>query len=243
MTSYLTFNDFFSLSGAVFKIFDFNLFRVWPWALTSKGHQRSKNFILFESPYVTSYLTSIDTFSLSRTVFEIFDFKLFRAWPLTSEGHPRSKIFILFESPYMTSYQTSIDTVFLSYRFWDIWLQTFQGLTLTFDLSRTSEVKCVHAIWKPIHDFRSNFHWHFLYLVLFLRYLISNILGFDLDRWPLKVIKGQKIFILFESPYVTSYLTSIDTSNLSNFHWHFLSYRFWDIWLQTFQDLTLTFDL
>ena len=31
---------------------------------------------------------------------------------------------------------------------------------------------------------------------------------------------------------------------LSNFHWHFLSisYRFLDIWLQTFQGLTLTFD-
>ena len=145
MTSYLTFNDTFSLSGAVFGIFDFNLFKVWFWPLTSKGHQRSKNFIPFESPYVTSYLTSIDTYSLSRTVFEIFDFKLFRVWPwpLTSEGHPKSKIFIPFE--------------------------------------------------KPIHDFLCNFHWHFFSLVPFLRYLTSNFLGFDLDLWPLKVIKGQKI--------------------------------------------------
>ena len=145
MTSYLTFNDTFSLSGAVFGIFDFNLFKVWFWPLTSKGHQRSKNFIPFESPYVTSYLTSIDTYSLSRTVFEIFDFKLSRVWPwpLTSEGHPKSKIFIPFESPYMTSYLTPIDTFFLWYRF--------------------------------------------------LRYLTSNFIGFDLDLWPIRVIKGQKI--------------------------------------------------
>ena len=31
-------------------------------------------FSPFESLYMTSYLTTIDTFSLSRTVFEIFDF-------------------------------------------------------------------------------------------------------------------------------------------------------------------------
>ena len=52
--------------------------------LTLKGHLRSKIFLPFESPYMTSYLTSIDTFSLSQTVFEIFDFKVFRdrPWPL-----------------------------------------------------------------------------------------------------------------------------------------------------------------
>ena len=81
-----------------------------------RGHQRSKIFSLFESPYMTSYLTSINTFSLSRTVFEIFNFKVFRVWPwpLTSRGHLRSKIFSPFESPYRTSYLTSIDTFSLS---------------------------------------------------------------------------------------------------------------------------------
>ena len=44
--------------------------------MTFRGHLRSKICSPFESPYMTSYLTSIDTFSLSRTVFEIFDFKL-----------------------------------------------------------------------------------------------------------------------------------------------------------------------
>ena len=106
MTSYFTSIHTFSLSRTVFEIFDFKLFRVWPWPLTLKGHLKWKIFTLFESPYMTSYLTSIDTFSLSRTVFEIFDFNVLRVWPWPStfRGHPRSKLFSPFESPYMTSY-------------------------------------------------------------------------------------------------------------------------------------------
>ena len=111
MTFYLTSIDTFSLSRTVFEIFNFKVFRVWPWPLTFRGHLRSKIFSPFESPYRTSYLTSIDTFSLPRTVFEIFDFKMFRVWPwpLTFRGHLGSKIFSPFKSPYMTSYLTSID--------------------------------------------------------------------------------------------------------------------------------------
>ena len=116
MTSYLTSIDTFSLSHTVFEIFDFKVFRVWPWPLTFRGHLRSKILSLFESPYMTSYLTSIDTFFLSRTVFEIFDFKVFRVWPwpLTFRGHLGSKILSPFESPYTTSYLTSIDIFSLS---------------------------------------------------------------------------------------------------------------------------------
>ena len=54
---------------------------VWPWPLTFWGHLSSKIFSPFKSPYMTSYLTSIDTISLSHTIFEIFDFKVFRVWP------------------------------------------------------------------------------------------------------------------------------------------------------------------
>ena len=116
MTSYLTSINTFSLSCTVFEIFDFKVFRVWPWPLTFRGHPRSKIFPLFESPYMTSYFTSIGICSLSRTVFEIFDFKVFRVWPwpLTFRGHARSKISPPFESPYMTFYLTPIDTFFLS---------------------------------------------------------------------------------------------------------------------------------
>ena len=114
MISYLTFMDTISLSRTVFEIFDFKVCRVWPWPSTSKGHLESKHFIPFESPDRISYLTSMDTISLCRTVFEIFDFKVFRVRPLTSEGHLGSNIFKPFESPYMTSHLTSMDTIFLS---------------------------------------------------------------------------------------------------------------------------------
>ena len=138
MTSYLISIDTFSLSPTVFGILDFKVLRVWPWPLTFEGHQRSKIFSPFESPYLTSYLTSIDTLSLFRTVSEIFDFKVFRVWPwpLTFIGHRRSKIFLPFESPCMTFYVSNFCWHFLSitYRFRDIRLQSFWGLTLTFDL-------------------------------------------------------------------------------------------------------------
>ena len=139
ITSYTTSIDIFSLSPTVFEIFDFKVFRVWTWSLTFRGHQNSKIFLPFESPYMTSYLTSIDTFSLSRTVPKIFDFKVFRVWPwpLTFKSHQRSNFFSPFESPYMTSYLTSIDTFSLSptvfeiidfkvFRVWP-WPLTFGG--------------------------------------------------------------------------------------------------------------------
>ena len=116
MTSYLTSIDTFSLFRTVFEIFDIKVFRDWPWPLTFRGHPRSKIFSLFENPYMTSYSTSIDTFSLFRTVFEIFDIKVCRVrpWPLTFRGHLRSKKISLFESPYMISYLTTVHTFSLS---------------------------------------------------------------------------------------------------------------------------------
>ena len=116
MTFHLTSMDAISLSRTVLEIFDFKVFRVWPWPLTPKGHLGLKIFILFESPYMTFYLFYMNTISLSRTVLEIFDFKVFRVWPwpLTPKGHLGSKIFIPFESPYMTSYLTSMNTISLS---------------------------------------------------------------------------------------------------------------------------------
>ena len=167
MTSYLTSMDNISLSRTVSEIFDLKVFRVWPWFLNPKSHLGSKIFIPFESPYMTSYLTSMDNISLSRTVSEIFDFKVFRVWPwfLNPKGHLGSKNFILFESPYMTSYLTSMDNI---------------------SLSRT----------------------------------VSEIFDFKVFRvwpWPLtpKGHLGSKISIPFESPYMTSYLTSMDTISLS----------------------------
>ena len=182
MTSYLTSIDTFSLSCSVFKIFDFKDIRVWPWPLTFRGHPRSIIFPPFGSPYMTSYSTPIDTFSLSRTVFEIFDFKVFRVWPwpLTFRGHPRSKIFPPFESSYMTSYSNPNDT---------------------FSLSRT--------VFEII-DFKSFRVWF----------------------WPL-TFRGDpksKIFPPFESPYMTSYSTPIDTFSLSCTVFERFDFKVFRVW-------------
>ena len=174
MTSYLTSADYFSLSRTVFEIFGFKLFRIWPWPLTSNGHPRSKNFIPFESPYMTSYLTSIDTFSLSRTVFEIFDFKLFRVWPwpLTSQGNLRSKI--VFSRTSRTVFEI-FDFKLL--RVWP-WPLTSKG-HLRSKIFIPFESPYMTSYLTSIYTF---------FLVPFLRYLTSFFLGFDLDLCPLKVI-------------------------------------------------------
>ena len=230
MTLYPTSIDTFSLSRTVFEIFDFKVFRVWPWPLTFRGHLKSKIFSPFESPYMPSYLTSIGTFSLSRTVFEIFDFKVFRVWPwpLIFRGHLRSNIFSPFESPYMTSFLTPIDILSLSrtvseifdfkfFRVWP-WSLTFRG---------QPEVKHMFTIWKPIYDFLFNSHWHFLSISYrFWDISTSKFLGFDLDLWPSRVTWGQTYVHYLKAHY----------DFLSNIHWHslFISYRFRDIRLQSF---------
>ena len=182
MTSYSTPFDTFSLSCTVFEIFDFKVFRVWPWPLTFRSHLGSKIFSPFESPYMTSYLTSIDTLSLYRTVFEIFDFKVFRVWPwpLTFRGHPRWKIFPLFESSYMTSYSTPIDIFSLSRTVFEI-----------FDFK-------VFRVWPWPLTFRGH--------------LRSNICS------P------------FESPYMTSYLTSIDIFSLSRTVFEIFDFKVFRVW-------------
>ena len=195
MTSYWTSMDTISLSRTVFEIFDIKVFRVWPWPLTPKGHLGSKNFIPFERPYMSSYLTSMDTISLARTVFEIFDFKVFRVWPwlLTPKGHLGSKKFIPFERPYMTSYLTSMDTISLARTVFEIFdFKDFRvwpwPLTPKGHLGQKFVYFSKGHIWLPIWLLWTPS----LYLVTFSRYSTSKLLGFDLDLWPLKVIWGQK---------------------------------------------------
>ena len=93
------------------------VFRVWPWPLTPRRHLGSKQFISFESPYMTCYLISMYNISLSRTVFEIFDVKVFRVWPwpLTPKNHLGSKNFMPFESPHMTCYLSSMDKIIINH--------------------------------------------------------------------------------------------------------------------------------
>ena len=160
MTSYLTAMDTLlsiSLSRKVFEIFDFKVFRVWPWPLIPEGHLGSKKFISFERPNMTFYLTSMDTISLSHTVIEIFDLKVFRVWPrpLTPKCHLGLKKFIPFERPYMTSYLTSMDTISLSRNVFELFDFNFLGFDLDlWPLKVIWGQKCLYYskghIWLPI---------------------------------------------------------------------------------------------
>ena len=218
MIYYLTSINTFSVSRTVFEIFDFKVFRVWPWPLTLRGHLRSKFFSPFESQYMIYYLTSIDTFSLSRTVFDIFDFKVFRVWPwpLTFRGRLRSKFVSLFESSYMIYYLTAIDTFSVSrtvfeifdfkvFRVWP-WSLTFRG----------------HLRSKIFPPFGSPYMIYYLTSIdtFSLSRTVFEIFDFKLFRvwpWPL-TFRGHlrsKIFSLFESPYMISYPTSINTFSVS----------------------------
>ena len=233
MTSYLTPIDTFSLSRNVFEIFDFKVFRVWPWPLTFRGHLRSKIFSPFESPYMPSYLTSIGTFSLSRTVLEIFDFKVFRVWPwpLAFKGHPRSKIFQLFESSYMTSYLTPIDIFSLSRTVFEIF--DFKGFRvwswpLTFRGNPRSK------IFSPFESPYMTFYPTSIDTFSLSR-TVFEIFDFKVFRvwpWPL-TFRGHlrsKIFSPFQSPYMPSYLTSIGTFSLSRTVFEIFDFKVFRVW-------------
>ena len=189
MPSYLTSIGTFSLSRTVFEIFDFKVFRVWPWPLTFRGHLRSKIFSPFESPYMTSYLTPIDTFSLSRTVFEIYSTSKFLGfdldlWPLGvtwgqkyfhhSKAHICLPILLLLAlSLYLVPFSRYSTSKFSGFDL-DLWpLGVTWGQTYI-HLSKAH-------IWLPIQLSLTLS----LYLVTFSRYSTSKFLGFDLDLWPL----------------------------------------------------------
>ena len=210
--------DNISLSRTVFEIFDIEVLRIWPWPLTPKRHLGSKKILLFERPYMTSYLTSMDNISLSRTVFEIFDFKVLRVWPwpLTPKFHLGSNKFLSFERPYMTPYLTSMDTISLSRTVFEIfdfkvlrvwpWPLTPKG-HLGSNKFLPFEKPCMTSYLTSMDT-------------ISLSRTVPEIFDFKVLRvwpWPLtpKGHLGLKNFIPLESPYMTSYLTSMDTISLS----------------------------
>ena len=167
---------------------------------------------------MTSYSTSMDTISLSRTLFEIFDLTVLGfdldLWTLKviwgrkelyhSKGHIWLPIRLLWTpSLYLVPFSRYSTQMFLGFDL-DLWpLKIIWG--------RKKLYRLKGHIWLPI--------WLLwipsLYLVPFSRYSTSKFLGFDLDLWPLKVIWGRKKIIPFERPYMTSYSTSMDTISLS----------------------------
>ena len=68
----------------------------------------------FDSPYMTSYWSSIVTDRLPWTVFEILSLQCNRIMTLTSHGHVTSSVTWPFDSAYMISYRCSIGTDTLS---------------------------------------------------------------------------------------------------------------------------------
>ena len=145
---------------------------------------------------MTSYLTSINTISLSRTVFEIFDFKILGfdldLWPqkviwgqqnsYCSKAHIWLPVWLLWTPslnlPPFSRYSTS---KFLGFDL-DLWpLKVIWGQKISYCLKAHIRLP-IWLLWTPS-----------LYLVPFSRYSTSKFLGFDLDLWPLKVIWGQKM--------------------------------------------------
>ena len=210
--------DSISLSCTVFEIFDFKVFRVWPWPSTSKDHLVSIICILFESPYMISYLTSIDNIPLSRIVFDIFDFKFLRVWPrpLTLISHLGSKHLILFERPYITSYLIFIDNISLSRTIFEIFdFKDFR--VLPWPLTPEGHLGSKFFIF-----FESSYMITYLTSMdnISLSRTVFDIFDFKVFRvWPWSLTPighlGSKIFIPFEWPYMTSYLTSNDNISLS----------------------------
>ena len=233
MTSYLTSMDNIPLSRTVSEIFDFKIFRVWPWSLTLRGHLGSKEFIQFESPYMTCYLTSMDNISLSRTVFEIIDFKVFRIWPWpsTPKGHLGSKKFIPFESPYMTSYLTSMDNISLSRTVFEIFdVKVFRVWPWPL-------IPKGHLGSKNVIPFESPYMTCYLTSMdnISLSRTVSEIFDFKIIRgwpWPLtpKRHLGWKKFILFESPYMTCYLTFMDNISLTRTVFEIFDFEVFRVW-------------
>ena len=233
MISYLTSMDTISLSRTVSEILDFKVFRVWPWPLTPKGHLGSENFIPLESPHMTSYLTSMDTISLSRTVSEIFDFKVFRVWPwpLTPKGHLGSEICISLESPYMTSYLTSMDTISLSRTVSEIFdINVFRVRPRP--LTPKGHLRSENFI--PLESPHMTFYLTSMETISLSR-TVSEIFDFKILRvwpWPLTPNGhlGSKNCISLKSPYMTSYLTSMDTISLSRTVSEIFDFKVFRVW-------------
>ena len=211
---YLTSIDTFSPFSTVSEIFDFKIVRVLLQPSTSKSQSGSKIVIPFESPYMTSYLNSMDTISLSHTVFEIFDFKIFGfdldLWPLKAiwgqnfSYHSKGNIWLLIWILWTSSFYLVPFSRYSTSKFWrsslDLWpLKVIWGQKNLYH-SKANEWLPIYLIWTPS-----------LFLVPFSRYSTS------------KFSRG--------SLYMTFYLTSEDTISLSRTVFEIFDFKIFRIWL------------
>ena len=145
---------------------------------------------------MTSYSTSMDTISLSCTVFELFHFKVFRVWPWLFwplnviwvlknyhlKAHIRLPIWLLWTtSLYLSPFSRYSTSKFSGFDL-DLW-----PLKIIWGRKNINHLKAhiclpICILWTPS-----------LYLSPISRYSNSKFLGFDLDLWPQKVIWGQML--------------------------------------------------
>ena len=101
---------------------------------------------------------------------------------------------------------------------------TSKFLEFDLDFWRSPEVKNIFTVRKPIHDFLSDFYWHFLSISY--RFWDIWLQSFQ----DLTLIFGghlrSKIFSSFKSPYMNTYLTSIDIS-LSRIVFEIFDFKVW----------------
>ena len=205
-------------SRTVFEIFDFKVFTVWPWPLTPRSHLGSKKLYHSKSHIwlpiwllwaPSLYLVPFSRYSNSKFLgFELDLWPLKIIWGRKKLYHSKSHIWLpiwLLWTPslYLVPFSRYSTSKFLGFDL-DLWpLKVIWGQKTLYH-SKGHIWLPIWLLWTPS-----------LYLVPFSRYSTSKFLGFDLDLWPLKVIWGRKQFMLFERPYMTSYLTSMDTISLS----------------------------
>ena len=130
MTSYLTSIDTFSLSRTVFEIFDFKVFRVWPWPLEVTWGQKYFHHLKAHTWLPIQLLLTLSLYLIPLLRYLTSKFSGFY---LDLQRLPGVKNISTIRKP-IHDFLSNCYWHFLSisYRFWDIRLQSFQGLTLTF---------------------------------------------------------------------------------------------------------------
>ena len=148
---------FSKYSTSKFLGFDLDL---WPlkviWGQTILYHLKAHIWLPIWLLWTPSlYLVPLSRYSTSNFLELILTFDLWRSFGV-KPFHTFSKAMYDFLFDFYGHHLS------ISYRIRDIRLQSFQGLTLTFVLWRSSEVKIFYTIRKPIYDFQFDFYGHHL---------------------------------------------------------------------------------
>ena len=204
--SYLVSIDNFSPSHTVFEIFDFKNFGVWPWPLICDVHMSWVTFSLFKDSHMTSYLTPFDIFSSISCRIQDNRLRSFRGLTLNYDIRwlPEVKNVLSIRKP-IHNFPSIFYWQFLSisYRFSDIRLRSFWGVTSTFGLCWFPEVEYFASIRKHIRYILFK-----LLLTLSLSRTVFEIFDCKISGvwpWPMTFAGYLRLILFpaFESTYVT----------------------------------------